>query len=113
MKSNFMNKQKKHKASKTTADNLEARFDAGKNVLDYFDLSKARILWPKHTASETVTTLRQNVGMTQKEFSQAICISPRTLQQWEQGRREPEGPAKALLRLVTLRPSLIKFLAAK
>ena len=112
MKKHSINKTHHKRDSKTTAENLEARFDAGENVLDYFNPVSARVLWPKNSAPEKVTSLRKTTGMTQKEFSKAICISPRTLQQWEQGRREPEGPAKVLLHLVTLKPSLIKLLAA-
>ena len=37
---------------KTTAENLEARFDAGENILDYFDPASGRILWPDGTVSE-------------------------------------------------------------
>lgn len=110
--STYTNKREPHRVTKTTAENLEERFDAGENVFDYFDPASARVLWPKHTAPKKVTSLRKLAGMTQKEFSHAMCISARTLQQWEQGRREPEGPAKALLRLVELNPSLIKLLAA-
>ena len=112
MKKYFINDKRPKKKSVTTAENLEARFDAGKDVLDYFDPSSARMLWPEQTAPRKVTALRKTAKMTQKEFSEAICISPRTLQQWEQGRREPVGPAKALLRLMELKPSLIKLLAA-
>ena len=36
-----------------------------------------------------------------------IGVSVRTLQNWEQGHREPEGPAKALLRVVALRPEAV------
>ena len=47
-----------------------------------------------------VKGLRERTGLTQADFSQMIGVSIRTLQNWEQGRREPEGPAKALLRVV-------------
>ena len=40
-------------------------------------------------------------------FAALIGISPRTLQNWEQGRREPEGPAKALLRVVDREPQAV------
>ena len=38
---------KSSRNSKTTARNLEERFDRGENVLDYFDLSKARVVHPQ------------------------------------------------------------------
>ena len=111
MKKNSTTKQQKTNVQQTTAENLEARFDAGENVLDYFNLSEGRILWIKKNTAQKLASLRTSAGMTQKQFSEAMCISPRTLQQWEQGCREPAGPAKALLRLIAMKPSLIKFLA--
>lgn len=41
--------------------------------------------------------IRLKNGMTQLEFAMMIGVSPRTLQNWEQGHRKPEGPALALL----------------
>jgi DNA-binding transcriptional regulator YiaG len=104
--------RKSEKPSKISRKNLEQKFDNGENLLDYFDPASASILWPAK-APETLAGLRKKTGMTQDQFSKAICISSRTLQQWEQGRREPEGPAKALLRLVSLKPSLIKLLSVR
>ncbi|MCB9740594.1 MAG: helix-turn-helix domain-containing protein [Deltaproteobacteria bacterium] len=52
--------------------------------------------------------LRDFVGMTQVEFATALGISVRTLQGWEQGRRRPEGPALALLRIAARHPRIIR-----
>jgi putative transcriptional regulator len=54
-----------------------------------------------------VKSLRENLGLTQIEFSGMIGVSIRTLQNWEQGRREPDGPAKALLRVVEKEPKAV------
>jgi putative transcriptional regulator len=54
-----------------------------------------------------VKTLREKTGLTQGDFSRMIGVSVRTLQNWEQGRREPEGPAKALLRVVERDPQAV------
>jgi len=57
-----------------------------------------------HAARETRVTLsrvaevRALAGLSQKRFAELLGVSPRTLQQWEQGRREPAGAAKTLLR---------------
>ena len=45
------------------------------------------------------SALRKFVGLTQVEFARAIEISVHTLRNWEQGGRQPEGPAIALLRI--------------
>jgi putative transcriptional regulator len=54
-----------------------------------------------------VKAMRERLGLTQGEFSGMIGVSVRTLQNWEQGRREPEGPAKALLRVVEKDPQAV------
>ena len=58
-------------------------------------------------SSIDVKALRERTGLTQAEFSEMIGVSIRTLQNWEQGRREPEGPAKALLRVVEREPEAV------
>ena len=40
---------------------------------------------------------RASVGLSQQEFAQLLGVSARTLQDWEQGRREPTGAARTLL----------------
>jgi putative transcriptional regulator len=54
-----------------------------------------------------VRALRERTGLTQADFSRMMGVSIRTLQNWEQGRREPEGPAKALLRVVQREPQAV------
>ena len=54
-----------------------------------------------------VKRLRERLGLTQNQFSGMIGVSIKTLQNWEQGRREPEGPAKALLRVVEKEPQAV------
>jgi putative transcriptional regulator len=48
------------------------------------------------------------VGLSQKAFSKALGISIHTLRNWEQGRRRPEGPALALLRIAARHPKLLR-----
>jgi len=54
-----------------------------------------------------IAALRKFLGLTQNQFSKTIGISISTLQNWEQDRRHPEGPAKALLRILAKHPRLI------
>jgi putative transcriptional regulator len=51
--------------------------------------------------------IRERLGLSQSRFAAIIGVSVRTLQNWEQGRREPEGPAKALLRVVDREPEAV------
>jgi putative transcriptional regulator len=55
-----------------------------------------------------IAALRVFVGLTQAEFAQALGISVYTLRNWEQGRRRPEGPAMALLRIAARHPKIIR-----
>ena len=61
---------------------------------------------PELTPPE-ITAVRENTGLSQTEFAARLHISPRTLQNWEQGRRYPTGPAAALIRILDAHPSLI------
>jgi putative transcriptional regulator len=52
--------------------------------------------------------LRTFVGLTQTDFAKAMGISVHTLRNWEQGRRQPEGPAIALLRIAARHPRILR-----
>lgn len=52
--------------------------------------------------------LRRFVQLTQAEFARAIGISVHTLRNWEQGRRKPDGPALALLRIAARHPRIVR-----
>jgi len=54
-----------------------------------------------------VKKIRRSLHISQSKFALMIGVSPRTLQNWEQGRREPDGPAKALLRVASKNPQAI------
>ena len=51
-----------------------------------------------------VKCIREKTGLSQVRFASLIGLSKRTLENWEQGRRHPTGPAKALLRIVEADP---------
>lgn len=51
--------------------------------------------------------IREKLNVSQNEFAIMIGVSVRTLQNWEQGRRRPEGPAKALLRIASRNPQAV------
>jgi putative transcriptional regulator len=51
-----------------------------------------------------VKEIRKKTGLTQIKFSHLIDVNIGTLRNWEQGRREPTGPAKALLKAISKDP---------
>jgi putative transcriptional regulator len=54
-----------------------------------------------------VKAIRQRLGQSQSEFAHMIGVSVATLQNWEQGRRRPEGPARALLKVAAANPEAV------
>jgi putative transcriptional regulator len=58
-------------------------------------------------APADVKAIRTKLGKSQAEFSLMIGVSVATLRNWEQGRRRPEGPALALLRVVSAAPKTV------
>ncbi len=69
---------------------------------------RRRLASGRFETGEDVAALRRFVGLTQAEFAQAAGISVHTLRNWEQGRRRPEGPAVALLRIAARHPRIIR-----
>ena len=61
----------------------------------------------------TVKDIRKKTGLSQRKFALLLSIEPSTLQNWEQGRREPQGPARALLRAIKKDPkNVLRALAS-
>lgn len=50
---------------------------------------------------------RAKTGLSQQDFADLLGVSARTLQDWEQGRREPTGAAKTLLRVAATHPTIL------
>ena len=60
-----------------------------------------------------VKTIRRRLGKSQSEFARMIGVSVSTLQNWEQGRRRPEGPARALLKVAAENPQAVAAALAR
>lgn len=50
---------------------------------------------------------RARTGLSQQDFAALLGVSVRTLQDWEQGRREPTGAAKMLIRVAATHPKVL------
>nr|WP_205195030.1 helix-turn-helix domain-containing protein [Burkholderia sp. Ax-1719] len=55
---------------------------------------------------------RAKVGLSQSAFAALLGVSTRTLQDWEQGRRQPTGAAQTLLRVAEMHPQALRDLQA-
>jgi putative transcriptional regulator len=60
-----------------------------------------------HFDEPDVRSLRKRYGLSQPKFAALLGISVGTLRNWEQGRRQPEGSAKVLLRIVAKHPDAV------
>ena len=69
---------------------------------------RRRLIKGEFRSGDDVAALRRFVRLTQEQFAQAMGISVHTLRNWEQGRRSPEGPAIALLRIAAKHPRIIR-----
>jgi len=57
---------------------------------------------------KTLTALRKRLGLSQAEFARQFMFNLRTLQDWEQGRRKPEGIARTYLRVIERNPDAVR-----
>lgn len=69
---------------------------------------RKRLVKGDFRSGDDIAALRRFVRLTQEQFAQAMGISVHTLRNWEQGRRTPEGPAIALLRIAAKHPRIIR-----
>lgn len=59
-----------------------------------------------------IAKIRDKTGLSQSEFARLLGVSVRTLQEWEQGRRSPSGPARTLLSIANRNPRVLLESAA-
>ena len=67
------------------------------HVRGEIELPTRRIVLPDEV---DVRIIRSRAKMSQAEFARAFCINPRTLQEWEQGRRKPDATTRAYLAVI-------------
>ncbi|MCK4090640.1 helix-turn-helix domain-containing protein [Acinetobacter radioresistens] len=85
--------------------------DEGRDILAELDLADAE---PLHNAKVTqvevpeVVAARQSLNLTQESFAELLGISVRTLQEWEQKRRNPSKSAAVLLKVAIRHPEVVK-----
>jgi putative transcriptional regulator len=87
------------------SNSREAR-DIGREILD--GLKELKSAKPQRAwVYPPIAEIRGRVGLSQAEFATLLNVSVRTLQEWEQGRRAPSGPARTLLAIADQNPQAL------
>ena len=90
----------------------DAKRDIGQELLQAILDVKAGNIGAEYVVQPNdIVTTRIKCGLSQTQFAAALHISPRTLQQWEQGRRRPSGAAETLLKIVSQHPEMLREVA--
>lgn len=74
------------------------------------EIRHGRLAAARRTRVEAINTrkVRISLGLSQTEFASFLGVSVYTVRNWEQGKRAPEGPARALLRIVATNPAALR-----
>ena len=66
-----------------------------------------------HVVSSPVIEARNKTGLSQSQFAALLGVSVRTLQGWEQGRKQPSGAARTLLAIASSNPKAVLAVVSK
>jgi putative transcriptional regulator len=96
--------------AKTELANYEAQRDLAADLLQSVREMKSGQL---HVVSSPVIEARKKTGLSQAQFAALMGVSVRTLQGWEQGRKQPSGAARTLLAIASTNPKAVLAVAGK
>ena len=88
----------------------EAKRDLATELLESVRQMKAGQV---HVVSSPVIEARKATGLSQSQFAVLLGVSVRTLQGWEQGRKQPSGAARTLLAIASTNPKAVLAVAGK
>lgn len=94
-----------HSLDRRISSKLAADLEEARAYLASEDLSTYELIGRKTRID--VRRIREELGMRQNEFAIHFGISVKTLRNWEQGLREPEGPARAYLTVIKNDPQAV------
>ena len=95
--------------SKKATSKSTAKRDLGAELLQSVrQMKTGRAAKVHQVAISPVISARMKSGLSQTEFAKLLGVSVRTLQDWEQGRREPSGAAKTLIAIAERSPDVLR-----
>ena len=95
------------KTKPLTAKEL-AKFEAGRNLgAELLQSIREMKAGKVRVAYSPATEARERTGLSQSQFAALLGVSVRTLQGWEQGRKQPSGAARTLLAIARVNPKAI------
>ena len=87
----------------------DAKRDIGKELLESIKQVKSGRPTVAHLVPTTsAAEARTRAGFSQAAFAVLLGVSVRTLQEWEQGRRQPSGAARTLISIASARPEVLR-----
>ncbi len=96
--------------SKTELDAYEANRDLAAELLQsVLEMKAGQVA----VVTSPVIEARKKTGLSQSQFAALLGVSVRTLQGWEQGRKQPSGAARTLLAIASTNPKAVLAVAAK
>ena len=96
--------------SKTELAAYEAKRDLAAELLQAVREMKAGQV---QVVTSPVIEARKKTGLSQSQFAALLGVSVRTLQGWEQGRKQPSGAARTLLAIASTNPKAVLAVAGK
>lgn len=102
-------------SKKPLSDSELAAWEASRDIAAELEQSLREMLAGQGTAVPVspVVSARMKSGLSQARFATLLGVSVRTLQEWEQGRRQPSGAAKTLIAIAQKRPEVLAELAGQ
>ena len=102
---------------KKTTDRKLAKWEKGRDIGQEIlqgirDIKAGRIGRRFTVDSYAIVRAREKSSLSQSQFAALLGVSVRTLQEWEQGRREPSAAAQTLIRVAQKHPNVLRELAA-
>jgi putative transcriptional regulator len=100
-------------SKKPLSDKALEAWEASRDIAEELEQSVREMLAGQGTvvAVSPVVSARMKSGLSQARFAALLGVSVRTLQEWEQGRRQPSGAAKTLIAIAQKRPEVLNELA--